>query len=167
MKTFNSFGDLAEANGTHLVRTFVATNNSSAHGSTLNYDEDDDDDERYEDEYYGEDDDDYGSNPQFAGRDFAYAHDWADTGPLFNKWLEMHMPSSGFGDTAASHLMTGANKLIYRFYNDGDGVLDSLEDWGNAIEKAAPELSSTVTKLFCAQDPNVYEKLLVKLAQEI
>ena len=54
MKIFNSFGDLAEANGTHLTRTFVATNNSSKLGSTFNYDDDPRDEFGYDENLYPE-----------------------------------------------------------------------------------------------------------------
>lgn len=55
--------------------------------------------------------------------------------PITNKY----MPDMGEGDTMASQAVTAVNKLVYKWYNDGD-VYDntySLEGWANDLSSYA------------------------------
>lgn len=61
----------------------------------------------------------------------------------FDSVLEKYMPERGQGDTKASQIVTAVNKLIYKWYNDGD-VFDNtyhLEGWANDLSSYANWLS--------------------------
>lgn len=56
----------------------------------------------------------------------------------FSDIVDKYMPYSGEGTTKASQLVTAINKLIYKWYNDGD-VFDntSLNGWTNDLSSYA------------------------------
>ena len=60
----------------------------------------------------------------------------------FNKFediIHKYMPAMGEGETLASQAVTAINKLIYKWYNDGD-VYDnrySLQGWANDLSSYA------------------------------
>ena len=66
------------------------------------------------------------------------AVDWSkyrQFGDITHKYL----PSRGEGDSKASQLVTAVNKLIYKWYNDGD-VFDTtgnLKGWANDLSSYA------------------------------
>ena len=94
----------------------------------------------------------------------------------FNKFDEIndvYLPVRGEGDTKATQIVTAVNKLVYKWYNDGD-VFDNtgyLTGWAN-------DLSSYANWLYQNTDANVqnilygvfdcnesdYEDLLKELA---
>ena len=94
----------------------------------------------------------------------------------FNKFedvVEKYMPSMGEGETIASQIVTAVNKLIYKWYNDGD-VFDNtyhLEGWGNDLSSYAnwlyenvletKNILSDIVKIYSYDE---YEKLLANLA---
>ena len=60
----------------------------------------------------------------------------------YSKLSDQYMPSTGQGDTKASQLVTAANKILYRWYNDGDAITsrdNNLTDYANWIEKYVRE----------------------------
>ena len=93
----------------------------------------------------------------------------------FSDLLHTYMPDEGEGETKASQTATAINKLIYKWYNDGD-VFDNsyyLEGWANDlssyanwlynnVEAAAPILDKIKE---CKTDDD-YEALLKELADE-
>jgi hypothetical protein len=59
--------------------------------------------------------------------------------PKFGKINEKYLPSMGEGDTMATQIVTAVNKLVYKWYNDGD-VFDNthyLEGWANDLSSYA------------------------------
>lgn len=95
----------------------------------------------------------------------------------FNKFLpviDRYLPDSGEGKTLATQLVTAMNRLIYRFYNDGDvfdnRILDSYNDLSNEanwiyrhFDASGPILRS-IEDVFNKGD---YEELLYRLASAL
>lgn len=68
------------------------------------------------------------------------AHDWND----FDRFESKYMPDYGDGDTMASQAETALNKLVYKWYNDGD-VYDNqhgMAGWANDISGSANWLAN-------------------------
>lgn len=64
--------------------------------------------------------------------------DW-DYYDRFKTIVDKYMPGRGEGETIASQMVTAINKLIYKWYNDGD-VFDNtygLEGWANDLSSYA------------------------------
>lgn len=98
--------------------------------------------------------------------------DW-DYFDKFEDVVEKYMPSRGEGETIASQIVTAVNKLIYKWYNDGD-VFDNtyhLEGWCNDLSSYAnwlyenvletKNILSDIVKIYSNDE---YEKLLANLA---
>ena len=95
----------------------------------------------------------------------------------FKDLNEKYLPDVGDGDTMATQAVTAINKLVYKWYNDGD-VFDNnyfLEGWANDISGSAnwlyKYLGSTVKTILntikdCYTDSD-YENLLRELADYI
>lgn len=63
---------------------------------------------------------------------------WSDF-DRFDALIEKYMPRRGQGDTKASQVCTAVNKLVYKWFNDGD-VFDNtfyLEGWCNDLSDYA------------------------------
>ena len=64
--------------------------------------------------------------------------DWSDF-DVFSGVIDMYMPMCGEGETIASQICTAVNKLVYKWFNDGD-VYDNryaLEGWCNDLSSYA------------------------------
>lgn len=96
----------------------------------------------------------------------------------YNKYenlIDKYMPMRGEGETKASQIVTAVNKLIYKWYNDGD-VFDNtynLRGWANDLSSYANWLyNNTDTKdilLFirdCISESD-YEDLIKNLADTL
>lgn len=92
----------------------------------------------------------------------------------FNDIVEDYMPARGEGKTLASQTVTAVNKLIYKWYNDGD-VYDNtyyLHGWCNNLSSYANWLSKYVDAgniLDSIQDclfDDDYEEILWRLAEK-
>lgn len=94
----------------------------------------------------------------------------------FEKLIDKYMPMSGEGETKASQIVTAVNKLLYKYYNDGD-VFDNthhLEGWANDLSsyanwlyentKNAWKILNKITTCYTNED---YEDLLKELADEL
>lgn len=91
----------------------------------------------------------------------------------FTRVIDMYMPSTGEGDTKASQLVTAVNKLIYKWYNDGD-VFDNtgaMEGWANDLSSYAnwlyeyiPISRSILDEIYDCFNDGEYEDLLYSLA---
>ena len=71
--------------------------------------------------------------------------DWDDF-DRFECVINKYMPSRGEGETMASQTATAVNKLVYKFFNDGD-VFDNtyyLEGWWNDLSTYANWLANHV-----------------------
>lgn len=98
--------------------------------------------------------------------------DWHDF-DKFDPLLDQYMPPRGEGETLASQAATAVNKLVYKWYNDGD-VFDNtyyLEGWANDLSSYANWLYNHVSRAQrvldsiseCRSDSD-YEELLYNLA---
>lgn len=95
------------------------------------------------------------------------SHSWDDFKfPKTSKYL----PSTGDGDTLATQAATAVNKLIYKFWNDGD-VFDNnygLKGWANDISGSAnwlyyyvPETREILNRIYeIGSDEGAYKDLL-------
>lgn len=70
--------------------------------------------------------------------------DWDTKYPAFESLTDQYMPVSGAGDTMLSGLLVASNKLIYRWYNDGD-VFDNSE---NGLEGFANDISGSANWVY-------------------
>ena len=88
--------------------------------------------------------------------------------------IEQYMPATGEGETMASQATTAVNKLIYKWYNDGD-VFDNnyyLEGWGNDLSSYANWLwkyldLKMLDEIFVVRDCGEYEDLLYDIAERV
>ena len=89
----------------------------------------------------------------------------------FSNITDKYMLSRGEGDTMASQIVTAINKLVYKWYNDGD-VYDNthwLEGWCNNLSSYANWLYKNVGAtmlgdiVFCRTHSH-YELILKELA---
>lgn len=95
----------------------------------------------------------------------------------FDETIDKYLPTSGEGKTKATQIVTALNKLIYKWYNDGD-VFDNthhLEGWANDLSDYANWLyyyTTTKVKLIldeisvCHTESD-YEDLLKELADNL
>lgn len=94
----------------------------------------------------------------------------------FEPILDKYMPSRGEGESLASQAVTAVNKLVYKWYNDGD-VYDNryyLEGWANDLSSYAnwlynnirglKPLLSSISDCYNGED---YEELLQQLADSV
>lgn len=90
----------------------------------------------------------------------------------FEGVLRMYLPDRGEGDTLASQCVTAINKLVYKWYNDGD-VFDNnylLEGWANDLSSYANWLYKYIPRASYILDDiqdcneNEYSYLLKSLA---
>ena len=88
-----------------------------------------------------------------------------------------YLPGMGEGETKATQIITAVNKLVYKWYNDGD-VYDNthyLEGWCNDLSSYAnwlyhhttEEVKEILDKIENCYDDSVYENLLKELADEL
>ena len=93
----------------------------------------------------------------------------------FDEIIAKYMPATGEGDTIASQAVTAVNKLIYKWYNDGD-VFDNtkyLEGWANDLSSYANWLynhtdrAKMLENIFVISTDSEYEDLLKELADSI
>lgn len=89
---------------------------------------------------------------------------------------EKYLPERGEGETVATQIVTAVNKLIYKWYNDGD-VFDNthhLEGWANDLSSYANWLYENTKDAWkilnkisdCISDSE-YEDLLQELADKL
>lgn len=96
----------------------------------------------------------------------------------FDRFAEVdkkYLPSYGEGDTLASQAVTAVNKLVYKWYNDGD-VFDNtkyLEGWANDLSSYANWLYNHTDRAYMLENIFVigtnseYEDLLKELADAV
>jgi hypothetical protein len=93
----------------------------------------------------------------------------------FEGLIDKYMPMRGEGETKATQIVTAVNKLVYKWYNDGD-VFDTthyLKGWANDLSDYANWLYehtdadiilSNIVNCFSESD---YEDLLKELADKL
>ena len=89
---------------------------------------------------------------------------------------EKYLPPSGEGETMANQIVTAVNKLVYKWYNDGD-VFDNtyhMEGWWNDLSSYANWLYENtkdawkiLNKIVDCQNDGDYENLLKELADKL
>ena len=96
---------------------------------------------------------------------------WSD----FNRFepvIKLYMPNQGEGDSIASQIVTAVNKLVYKWFNDGD-VYDNthgLQGWANNISSYANWLykytpaADILERIYNINTEAEYEELLYDLA---
>lgn len=97
----------------------------------------------------------------------------------FNKFediIDTYMPRMGEGDTVASQCVTAVNKLIYKWYNDGDvfdntyslrGWMNDLSSYANWLAKYIPGTKRILSGIAGCDTDDDYEQLLKYLADTL
>ena len=98
--------------------------------------------------------------------------DW-DYFDQFETVVNKYMPDRGEGETMASQIVTAVNKLIYKWYNDGDvydntyglqGWANDLSDYANWLYKYVPKTQYTLDLIEEVSTDGGYEEILQLLA---
>ena len=95
----------------------------------------------------------------------------------FETLVDKYMLSRGEGETKATQIVTAVNKLVYKWYNDGD-VFDNtqhLEGWANDLSSYANWLYQNTTEnvkaildtVYDCYSDSEYEDLLQELTDEL
>lgn len=111
------------------------------------------------------------TKPLTESVDWSYYNKFED---LINKY----MPDEGEGETLASQIVTAVNKLIYKWYNDGDvfdnvnsglnGWANDLSDYANWLYKYAPgDTPHILKRIYDITNEDDYEVLLRELADNL
>lgn len=91
----------------------------------------------------------------------------------FDEVIEKYMSSMGEGETKASQIVTAVNKLIYKWYNDGDvydntygmeGWANDLSSYANWLYKNCPQTQGILEDIYDAHSDEDYEAILMELA---
>lgn len=92
----------------------------------------------------------------------------------FEKIIDKYMESQGEGENKASQVVTAVNKLIYKWYNDGDvydntcfltGWANDLSSYANWLAKYTDEnVNGILSEVFFARNDEDYEVILKNLA---
>ena len=91
----------------------------------------------------------------------------------FEPIIEKYMPMRGEGETMASQIATAVNKLVYKWYNDGDvydntyklaGWANDLSTYANWLHTYATECDTILEGIADCEDGYDYECLLYDLA---
>ena len=93
----------------------------------------------------------------------------------FEALIDKYMPMRGEGETKASQIVTAVNKLIYKWYNDGDVYDNSyaLEGWANDLSSYAnwlyyhTDAGNILDKITICFSGGNYEELLKELADKL
>ena len=93
----------------------------------------------------------------------------------FDELSDKYLPVRGEGETKATQIVTAVNKLVYKYYNDGD-VFDNthyLEGWANDLSSYAnwlyyhTDARSILDKIVHCMTEKDYEDLLKELADKL
>ena len=94
----------------------------------------------------------------------------------YEELIEKYMPMRGEGETVASQIVTAVNKLIYKWYNDGDvydnthhleGWANDLSDYANWLYENTKNAWKILNKIADCVTESDYEDLLKELADEL
>lgn len=101
---------------------------------------------------------------------------WTDK---YDDVIDTYMPDMGEGDTRASQTATAMNKLMYKWYNDGDvfdnhwkdglflGGFNDLSSYANWLYKYGPKrLRFMMQGVHSCESDSDYEELLEMMAAE-
>lgn len=91
----------------------------------------------------------------------------------FENVNDKYLPCRGEGDTIATQIVTAVNKLVYKWYNDGDvfdnthgmtGWCNDLSSYANWLYKVSDSISSILCGIDHCHCDGEYEDLLKELA---
>lgn len=94
----------------------------------------------------------------------------------YEELIEKYMPMRGEGETVASQIVTAVNKLIYKWYNDGDvfdtthhleGWANDLSDYANWLYENTKDAWKILNKISDCVTESDYEDLLQELADTL
>ena len=94
----------------------------------------------------------------------------------YDKLIDKYMPIRGEGETLASQCVTAINKLIYKWYNDGDvfdntqgleGWANDLSDYANWLYRYIPYAEGVLMTISNCSNNSDYEDLLKDLADAV
>lgn len=103
------------------------------------------------------------------------AVNWNDY-DTFSEVIKKYLPAQGEGENKATQLVTAVNKLVYKWYNDGDvydttgtlkGWANDLSSYANWIYKYNPRYRSLLDEIFDCREDGDYEDLLWKLSEQV
>lgn len=89
---------------------------------------------------------------------------------------EKYLPERGEGETVATQIVTAVNKLIYKWYNDGDvfdnthhleGWANDLSDYANWLYENTKDAWKILNKISDCISDSEYEDLLQELADKL
>lgn len=97
----------------------------------------------------------------------------------FDKFKEItnkYLPDEGEGETLASQIVTAINKLVYKWYNDGDvydnvnsgmqGWANDLSSYANWLDKYCDRAARILDSIYACSDDDTYEGILKALADK-
>ena len=93
----------------------------------------------------------------------------------FEGLMDKYLPMRGEGETKATQIVTAVNKLVYKWYNDGD-VFDNthyLEGWANDLSDYAnwladhADVGGILDKIKLCYTHSDYEDLIQELADKL
>lgn len=94
----------------------------------------------------------------------------------FNDITSKYLPDRGEGETLASQIVTAINKLIYKWYNDGDvydnvnsgmrGWANDLSSYANWLDKYCKPASKILDSIYNCNNDSEYENILKALADK-
>lgn len=102
--------------------------------------------------------------------------DWDDF-DKFDEVINKYMPDFGEGETKASQIATAINKLVYKWFNDGD-VFDNsvMQGWANDLSSYAnwiynnsysAEVQAILWRIFATKTDKEYTQLLYDLCEKM
>lgn len=95
---------------------------------------------------------------------------WSDF-DRFDAVIEKYMPRIGQGETKASQVCTAVNKLVYKWFNDGDvfdntfyleGWFNDLSDYANWLDRYT-DFGDILRRIAFCDDEDDYTDLLYDL----
>lgn len=87
----------------------------------------------------------------------------------FDEIINKYMEATGEGNTLASQIVTAVNKLVYKWFNDGDvfdnthymtGWCNDLSSYANWLYKNAPATDGILLRINDVKTEDEYEYLL-------
>lgn len=111
----------------------------------------------------------------YAGGDKRGGVDWRYyDAERFTEIDQKYLPRQGEGDTMATQICTAVNKLVYKWYNDGD-VYDNqhgMDGWGNDLSSYAnwllaytdTRVQAILERIYECYSDGVYEHILKDLS---
>lgn len=101
--------------------------------------------------------------------------DWSNF-DKFSEVIDRFMQPHGEGDTMASQIVTAINKIVYKWFNDGDvfdntngymlGFANDLSSYANWLFKYVPRSRPVLEGIYQCYEHEDYENLLFDLCEE-